>query len=309
MRRSYLLLLLLLLFSATNIFANEDEGVLKYGPEDVSFFIGHINNLQEDLPDFKSISGHEWVSINFLRKHRMLTTGELWIRIDLPKGVHTKNYIFLNSLRNQLTIYYPKKMYPKHGYQEQIDKLSAPGAFEGTIVPLEFNGNYMNDSASIYISIDRTKDTPMFKFFPFVLGNKEELTSYVRQGELAKKRTDFGFFFIGNFLIFASLVSLIIFFFTIKKLNISLLLFALLMGTAGIFYWMLSPLSLIFSDYTHTRLLTLVLNYHLIWFFFGLLVANFFKKKILFLNNFYSFTYIPFKLLFIFITINYNYAL
>ncbi len=297
-----ILLFVLVLMLAFTLKGNESSNDRnEYNIHDVEFYIGHIHKNAFDIPEFTNLSEHDWVKIDFLRKHGILDEGKYWIRVKLQNNIDPKNYVFINSVKNNLAVYYGEKIFPKNAIEENLNKLIAPGNFEGKVFPIGYKNGIISTLDYIYFSFDMTKDTAIFKFFPIVIGGKSSITNFIRERELSKKRTNFGFIFIGSFLIVASIVSLIIFFVTIKKLNIVLLLFSLLMGTAGIFYWLLSPLSLIFSDFTHTRMLTLLVNYHLIWFFFGLLISSFLKRRILLLMPIIMFT----SLIFFFIPMNF----
>jgi len=192
------------------------------------------------------------------------------------------NAIYFHSLKNNLKVFYPNQIFPTKETQASVSNYDLDTHVNKQIISLDNENNHTQfQMNSIFFSINISQKTPLFKFFPVVVGDETNIRDYVINEEVIKRNADYLTFFVGNFLLFISFITLTIFLITIKNFNSTLLFFSLLMATAGIFYWMMSPLSLFFSDFTYTRMLYILTFYHLIWFFFGILIASFLKKKCL----------------------------
>jgi sensor histidine kinase YesM len=276
------LIVIFILFSA-NLFGISTifENKLKvFTHHDIKFFIGKVPESRDNYPNFLDIPLNAWKSIEEYRYSGIKEHTKVWFKIDLSGMIIPFNAIYFHSLKNELTVYYPGQIFPTKESQSSISNLNINSHMNKQIIILKNNSHYDEfDSSNIYFSIDIDQKTPLFKFFPILVGDEASLREYIINEEIIKRNTDYLTFFVGNFLIFVSLLTLIIFFIKIKNPNFTILFFTLLMATAGVFYWMLSPLSLFFSDFTFSRMLYILTFYHLIWVFFGLLMASFLKKK------------------------------
>ena len=279
--------LVLLLFVALSLSSllskplDYEDKLKEFNLEDVSFFFGNIMSTESDGPLFASVAEHEWLSKDFLKKHNLFRKGSFWIRLKIRNNMISFNSMYLNYVDKDVEVYYPKKIFPVSKFQENINMFNISQTNKGSFIPITWNGDFSNNQNNIYVKVNFTGKVPLFRLFPIVVGNETELHSFVREANLKKKKTDVGLFFIGNFLFFASIVSFLIFLFTIKKINVTLLLFSLLMATAGAFYWLISPISMFFTNFSHTHVLFTLISYHLIWLFFGLLISSFLHKRIL----------------------------
>lgn len=276
-------LTLILFLSLTNLWGISSifENKLKvFGHHDIKFFIGNIPKVNKTYPDFDYIPDKAWKDMQDYRYSAITDHTKVWFKIDLSGMIIPFNAVYFHSLKNNLKVYYPNQIFPTKESQSSISNLDINSQMNKQIIILENNSHFNEfESSTIYFSIDIDRQTPLFKFFPVVVGDEDSLREYIINEEIIKRNTDYLTFFVGNFLIFISLLTLIIFFIRFRNLNFTILFFSLLMGTAGIFYWMLSPLSLFFSDFTFSRMLYILTFYHFIWIFFGLLMAAFLKKK------------------------------
>ncbi len=278
-------LILLIIFSLSNLasVSNFFEDKLKiFGHEDIKYFIGNIPKFNDLEPNFLSIPPTAWKSLDAYRHNIIEDETRVWFKIDISGMIIPFNSIYFHSMKNNLRLYYPDQIYPTKETQSTIGNYNIDSHINKQIISL---GNKSDNSQfqynNIYFSIDIDQKIPLFKFFPILVGDEENIKEYIINEEVIKRNTDYLTFFVGNFLLFVSFITFIIFIITLKKFNQTILFFSLLMATAGIFYWMLSPLSLLFSDFTYTRMIYIITFYHLIWFFFGLLIASFLKRKCL----------------------------
>ncbi len=276
-------LALIFLISLTNLLAitNFFENKLKvFGHEEIRYYIGEVHWANESHPELGDIPSSDWKKLEDYRHTNISNNTKVWFKIDLSNMIIPYNSVYFHSLKNNLTVYYPEQIFPVKETQSSFNNYDLNSHVNKQIIILE-NNSIFNEFSShiIYFSIDIDQQTPLFKFFPVVVGDEASLKEYIINEEVIKRNTDYFTFFIGNFLLFVSFITLIFFLIKIKSLNSTILFFSLLMGTAGIFYWMLSPLSLFFSDFTFSRMLYILSFYHLIWIFFGFLIASFLKKK------------------------------
>ncbi len=282
MKNIKLILLLILSFSTLSSVSNFFETNLKvFGPDEITFFIGNIPKLSDNAPDFTTIPSNAWRGLEHYRHNNFEDNTRVWFKIDLSGMIIPFNAIYFHSMKNNLKVFYPYQIYPTKETQTSINNYDINNHTNTQIISLGDNkyDNYEFQFNKIYFSIDIDRKVPLFKFFPIVVGDEDNIKEYIINEEIIKRNTDYLTFFVGNFLLFISFITFIIFLITLKNFNPTTLYFSLLMVTAGLFYWMLSPLSLFFSDFTYTRMLYILTFYHLIWVFFGLVIASFLKKK------------------------------
>lgn len=281
MKFSTILLVLALsflrLYSLSPIF---EEKIKIYSHEDIKFYIGNVPFDSKDSPNFNAIPEYSWKNLDDYRYNAISDKTKIWFKIDLSGIIIPFNAVYFHSLQNNLTLFYPYQVFPTRDLQADISNYNINSHMNKQIIPLEYNSIIPEFTQNtIFFSIDINQKTPLFKFFPVLVGDESAIREFIINEEIIKRNTDYFTFFIGNFLLFVSTITLLFFCIRIKVINYTLLFFSLLMGTAGIFYWMLSPLSLFFSDFTFSRMLYILTLYHLIWFFFGLLITSFLKIK------------------------------
>ena len=276
-------LILLLILSISNLLCINTlfENKLKvFNYDDIKFFVGDIPLISENAPNFTILSPNAWKNLDEYNHSSIRNKTKVWFKIDLSGLVIPFNSIYFHSIKNNLKVYFPNQIFPTKESLSAINNYDISNYINKQIIILT-NKDYIQEFQinNIYFSLDIMQKTPLFKFFPVVVGDENNLREYIISEELIKRNTEYLTFFVGNFLFFVSFITLIIFLITIKNFNTTILYFSLLMATSGLFYWLLSPLSLFFSDFTHTRMLYILTFYHLIWFLFGLLIASFLKKK------------------------------
>ena len=278
-------LILFLILSLSNLTAISSlfETKLKiFGHEEIKFYIGNIPMVNETEPNFSEIPKSAWKGLEHYRYSEIGDETRVWLKIDLSGVIIPFNAVYFHSLKNNLHVYYPYLIFPTKESQASISNYNINSHVNKQIISLSNNKHSTKRQINnIFFSNDINQKTPLFKFFPVVVGDETNIKEYIINEEIIKRNADYLTFFIGNFLFFVSFIALIIFLVKIKTFNPTLLFFALLMATAGLFYWMLSPLSLFFSDFTYSRMLYILTFYHLIWLFFGLLIASFLHKKYL----------------------------
>lgn len=282
MKNIKLILLLILSLSNLTSVPNFFENKLKiFDHNEIKFFIGNVPQYKVGEPDFETLPATAWKDLDTYRHNLIEDETRVWFKIDLSGMIIPFNAIYYHSMKNNLRVFYPTQIYPTKETQTSMNSYEINPYINKQIISLskdkddneDFHFNF------IYFSIDIDQKTPLFKFFPILVGDENNIKEYIINEEVIKRNTDYLTFFVGNFLILISFIALIIYLITLKTYNHTILYFSLLMATAGLFYWMLSPLSLIFSDFSYTRMLYIVTLYHLIWIFFGLLISSFLKKK------------------------------
>lgn len=276
-------LILLLILSISNLVSLDNlfENKLKiYDYDEIKFFIGDVPFFSENTPNLAILPQSAWKDLKEYRYSLIKDKTKVWFKIDLAGMVIPFNAIYFHSMKNNLKVYYTDQIYPTKESQLSINNYELNTHINKQIIMLKNRHNEQEfELNNIIFSLEVAQKTPLFKFFPVVVGDEDNLKEYIINEEIIKRNIDYFAFFIGNFLLFVSLITLIIFLVTIKSFNTTILFFSLLMATAGFFYWLLSPLSLFFSDFTHTRMLYILTFYHLVWILFGLLIASFLKKK------------------------------
>lgn len=276
-------LILFLILSLSNLagVSNFFDDKLKiFGHEDIEFLIGDVPQRSDSWPEFNVVPLSSWKNIAHYRANIIEDNTKVWFKIDISGLIIPFNAIYFHSMKNNLSVYYPNQIYPTKESQLSVGNYNINSNINKQIISLgEMSDNTDFQCNNIFFSIDINQKTPLFKFFPIVVGDEEQIKEYILKEEIVNRNTDYLTFFVGNFLLFVSFITFIIFLITLKKFNPTILYFSLLMATAGIFYWMLSPLSLFFSDFSYTRMLYIISFYHLMWFFFGLLISSFLKKK------------------------------
>ncbi|MBI9031753.1 histidine kinase [bacterium] len=277
-----IVILLLLITKLPAISDYFDEKLKVFGHDDIQFFIGNIPKFNETSPDFTQIPNTAWKDFEQYRTTKINGVTKVWFKIDLSGLIIPFNAIYFHSLKNNLRVYYPEQIFPTKATEASISNYDVNSHVNKQIIILKSNPDLTEFPLNmIYFSIDIDQKTPLFKFFPVVVGDEATIREYIINEEVIKRNNDYLTFFAGNFLLFVSLITLITFIITIRRFNYTMLFFSLVMATSGLLYWMLSPLSLFFSDFTYTRMLYILTFFHLVWFFFGLLISSFLKKKYL----------------------------
>ncbi len=277
-----IVILLLLITKLPAISDYFDEKLKVFGHDDIQFFIGNIPRFNETSPDFTQIPNRAWKDFEQYRTTQINGVTKVWFKIDLSGLIIPFNAIYFHSLKNNLRVYYPEQIFPTKATEASISNYDVNSHVNKQIIILKSNPDLTEFPLNmIYFSIDIEQKTPLFKFFPVVVGDEATIREYIINEEVIKRKNDYLTFFAGNFLLFVSLITLITFIITIRRFNYTMLFFSLVMATAGLLYWMLSPLSLFFSDFTYTRMLYILTFFHLVWFFFGLLISSFLKKRYL----------------------------
>lgn len=283
MKKIKLILLIILSIAKLTGLSNVFETKLKvFNHDEIKFYIGNIPSFKNNEPNFLLIPPTAWKDLDQYRHNNIESNTKIWFKIDLSGMIIPFNAIYFHSLKNNLKVYYPMQIYPTKETQKSINNYDMNSLNNKQIINLNTSNNIKEFQLnSIFFSIDIDQRTPLFKFFPVLVGDENNLKEYIINEEIIKRNTDYLTFFMGNFLFFVSFITFIIFLITLKNLNFTTLYFSFLMASAGLFYWMVSPLSLFFSDFSYSRMIYILTFYHLTWFFFGLLFASFLKKKCL----------------------------
>lgn len=293
---------LILLFTMSELIALSsavESGYKVFTQEEIKFHVGEMPMISESRPDTDLLPKQNWKSLEEYRNTNIIETTKIWFKIDLSGVLIPFNAIYFNSVKNNLKVFYPTQIFPTKENQAKITNFDVGDVINKQIISLFENKEYaFFHSNDLYFSIEADSQTTLFKMFPILIGSEENIKKYILEQEVKKTHSHYFTFFIGNFMLFAGFISLLIFVLTIKRLNINLLLFAILMASAGLLYWLLSPLSLLFSNFSHTRMLNIICSYHAIWIVFGILMASFLKKKCLLSASFLMLLSLFFTLVF-----------
>lgn len=281
MRKLFFVLIMLItvaqLWSISTVF---EDGYKVFKQEEIEFYIGNMPMLNVERPDFQQIATSDWKSLATFDNSSLPENIKIWFKVDLSGVLTPFNAIYFNSTRNNLKVYYPSLVFPTKENKSKMSNHDLSGRINKQIIDLSENMSpRLFHSTQLLFSIETGKDRAPLEFLPLIIGSGDHLKGYVLNQEIKKTYADYLTFFIGNFMLFVGFLSLLLFIITIKRLNFNLCLFSLLMIITGTLYWLLSPLSLLFSDFTHTRMLLIIVCYYLIWIVFGTLIALFLKKK------------------------------